>query len=38
MVAEGKDWHIYDFDKTIQVIDNVEFNLDKFFKEEKINL
>ena len=38
MVAEGKEWHIYDFDKTIQVIDNVEFNLEEFFKEEKINL
>jgi hypothetical protein len=38
MVAEGKDWHIYDFDKTIQVIDNVEFNLDEFLKMEKINL
>lgn len=38
MVAEGKDWHIYDFDKTIQVIDNVEFNLDEFLKEENINL
>lgn len=38
MVAEGSEWHIYNFDKTIQVIDNVEFNLDIFFKEEKINL
>lgn len=38
MVAEGSEWHIYNFDKTIQVIDNVEFNLAEFFKDEKINL
>jgi hypothetical protein len=38
MVAEGKDWAMYDFDKTIQVIDNVTFNLDSFLKEENINL
>ncbi len=38
MVAEGSEWHIYNFDKTIQVIDNVEFNLAEFFNEEKVNL
>ncbi len=38
MVAEGKDWMMYDFDKTVQIIDNVTFNLDEFLKEENINL
>ena len=38
LVAEGKDWHIYDFDKTIQLIDNVEFNIADFLQKEQIVL
>jgi hypothetical protein len=38
LVAEDSEWHIYNLDKTIQVIDNVEFNLAKFLEEEKISL
>jgi hypothetical protein len=38
VVAEGKVWQIYDFTQTIQLFDNVEFNLDEFLKRENINL
>ncbi len=38
VAAEGKVWQIYDFTQTIQLLDNVEFNLDDFLKRENISL
>lgn len=38
LIAEGKDWHIYDFDKTLQLLDNVTFNIAEFLEKEKIVL
>ena len=38
VVAEDKVWQVYDFTQTIQIFENVEFNLDNYLKMENINL
>jgi ribonucleotide monophosphatase NagD (HAD superfamily) len=38
LVSEGEEWHIYNLDKEIQLIDNVTINVGKYLKEEQISL
>jgi Uma2 family endonuclease len=38
LVSEGEEWHIYNLDKTIQLLDNVMINIGEYLKEEKINI
>ncbi len=38
LVSEGEEWHIYNLDKNIQLIDNVTINVGNYLKEENINI
>jgi hypothetical protein len=38
LVSEGEEWHIYNLDKEVQLIDNVTINVGNYLKEEQIRL
>lgn len=38
LIAEHKGWQIFDFKESIQIVDNVQFNITEFLEREQINL
>jgi hypothetical protein len=38
LVATNENWSIFDFKETIQVVDNVQFNINNFLDREQITL
>lgn len=38
LIAEDKTWQIFDFDDTLQLVDNVSFNISNFLKREGVTL